>query len=133
MIRYRTDMDRQTGELLLGFPAVEQSIGLILTTLLEERVMRLDFGSELIRRIGRNMSVPVVLAIYRDAVKAIHAWEPEYRVVQVQLMRLERTGAIALGTKGLYYPEGRFGRFDLVEAADGAFPLAQAETLGRAA
>jgi hypothetical protein len=119
-------MDSRTGRWLRGFACVEQSIGTILRTHLGERIMRLDFGSELVRRIGRNMVAIEVLTLYRDVVTAVHRHEPEYRIAQLQLLRIERTGALALGTKGIYFPEGRFDNFDIRESADGAFPLVAA-------
>lgn len=133
MIRYRTGRDARTGRMLRGFAHVEQSIGFILTTFLEERVMLLEFGAGIVRHLGRNITPALAIAIYRDAVKEVHRWEPEYRIRQIQLVTVTRTGTLGLGTRGLYYPEGRFGNYDIVEPADGAFPFSLNETRGDAA
>lgn len=124
MIRYRTDMNARTGALLTGFPAVRQSVATILTTRLEERVMRLEFGAEILAYLGRNTVPPVVAALYRDAVAAIHRWEPEYRVRRAQLVGLDATGGLELALAGIYYPEGRLGNYTLSEAAAATLALA---------
>lgn len=127
MLRYRTGIDRRTGELLTGWDDVSQSIEVILATMLEERIMRTEFGSEVWRTIGKNLVPPTVLQFYRHAVGAIHRWEPEYRVRRIQLLRVDALGTLGVGSKGLYYPEGRFGNYRASVVADGTFPLAVAE------
>ncbi len=117
MIRYRSSMCRYSGYLLTGFACVEQSIGRILTTQLTELVMLLDFGSDTLRLIGRNMHAGLVAKIYMEAVTAIHKWEPEYRVTRLQLVLIERTGSLGLAVEGTYYPEGRHGNYDIAIAA----------------
>jgi uncharacterized protein len=131
LIRYRTGMDAATGALLSGFDHVRQSISTILTTLLEERVMRLDFGADLIRQIGRNMDRDVILNLFRLATVAVHRQEPEFRVKQLEIVSLERTGGIAFKLKGLYYPEGRLGNFGLVETKAAVVTIAAGEVIGR--
>lgn len=133
MIRYRTGLHGETGALLVGQAHLRQSVAKIWTTQLTEVVMLLDFGAELASHIGRNMVPPVVLAIYRDAVKAVHRWEPEYRVRRCSLVAAERTGTLSLATSGLYYPEGRFGNYALSEPAEVVSPLVAAESAGRRA
>lgn len=121
--RYRTGCDRVTGRVLSGWRHVEQSVGVILSTQLDARVMRLEFGADLLGQIGRNLTVDRVLKLYKMAVVAVHRWEPEYRIGSLNLVTVERTGVLALQTTGLYYPEGRFGNYDLVETKSGAFAL----------
>lgn len=131
-VRYRVGLDRATGRPLVGWPHCHQSMEVILTTLLGERVMELEFGTDIVGKIGRNLVAPVVLAIYRDAVVAIHKWEPEYRCRRVQLIRADRTGALRLAMFGDYYPEGRLGNYGLVESRDGTL-LVQAGAVGSVA
>ena len=123
MIRYRTGLDRHTRRPLRGFDHVRQSVDVILTTLLDERVMRLEFGFDGTRLIGRNMVPPVVLSYYRAVVTAVHRWEPEYRIRSCQVVEASRTGTLGLRTLGTYFPEGRFGNYGIQEdrVADLAF------------
>lgn len=135
-IRYRAGIDRFTGKPLFGFAHCCQSVGVILRTVPTERVMLLDFGFVGVRHIGRNMVAPVVLALYRDARQAVRAWEPEYDISRFTLARAEATGLLALGTSGTYYPEGRFGNFDIAEPVTATFTLsgvATAPVVGAAA
>ena len=128
MIRYRTGIDRVTGKPLVGFAHVRQSVEVILATLLTERFMLLDFGFKGVRHIGKNLVAPEVLAIYRDVRNATRKWEPEYDITRFMLARAEATGLLALGTAGTYYPEGRFGNFQIKEPVTATFTLAGVAT-----
>jgi phage baseplate assembly protein W len=132
MIRYRTGIDRNTGKPLRGWAHVQQSIATILRTLPGERWMLLDFGSNMVGHLGRNMVPAEILAIYQDVVPAIHAWEPEFRIARLALVQVERTGTLGLGVAGTYYPEGRLGNYAIAEAVSAAFPVA-ASSVGAAA
>jgi len=122
MVRYRSSMCRYSGRLLTGFPVIEQSITRILTTHPTELVMRLDFGSDILRHLGKNIHAGRVVSLYMDAVNAIHKWEPEYRTQRLQLVKLERIGTLGIAFAGTYYPEGRFGNYDIAEPAGLTFP-----------
>lgn len=126
MIRYRTGIDAETGKALRGLAHLNQSIAKIVTTVVSERVMRLDFGAGLEREIGRNLNKVRILALYGKTIVAIHRWEPEARIKQARLVTIERTGALGLGFAGSYFPEGRFGNFDVVEPMDINVPLLSA-------
>jgi hypothetical protein len=126
MTQYRTGIDAETGRVLTGYAHLVQSIHKIVGTMPTERVMRLDFGMEPSRRLGRNITVALAATLYRDAVAAIHRWEPEYRVVRLQLVDIDRAGVLAIYIEGEYYPEGRLGNYDLVEPANINIPLALA-------
>lgn len=129
--RFRTGIDQVTGQPLSGWPHCAQSIGVILTTNLRERVMRLDFGSVLISHLGRNIVPPVVLAIYADATSAVHTHEPEFRIERLQLVSVTRTGGLGLLFWGTYFPEGRFGNYSMSQAADGRVLFVTGEAGGR--
>lgn len=115
MIQYRTGIDAETGQLLTGLAHVSQSVSTIITTVPLEMVMLLDFGCDVVSRIGRNMYRESVLRLYGDIVTAVHRWEPEYRISRMQLVNITRTGGLAIALPGTYYPEGRFGNYALAE------------------
>lgn len=123
MIRYRSGIDRRTGQALTGFDHVRQSIEVILTTHLTERWMLLEFGHPGLRVIGRNLTAPVILSLYKETRRVIRRWEPEYDITRFRLLAAEATGTLALGTSGTYYPEGRFGNFAIAEPVDADFTL----------
>ena len=121
--RYRVGSDRTTGRMLTGWAHCQQSVAVILSTQLEARLMRLDFGCELIGQIGKNLTELRVLQIYRSVVTAVHRWEPEYRIRRLALESVERVGGLSLRTEGLYYPEGRLGNYAIIETVSGAFVI----------
>lgn len=93
-------MDRETGAPLSGWPAVLQSIAVILTTPLGSRVMRRDFGSELADLIDRPMSSEVILAIYAASAGAIARWEPRFRLTGIRLTSGGAPGQVRLELRG---------------------------------
>jgi hypothetical protein len=84
--------------------------------------MRLDFGSVLARRIGRNMHAGLLLQIYGDVITAVHKWEPEARIRRAGLVTIARTGTYGFALAGFYYPEGRFGNYRDHEAMEFVIP-----------
>lgn len=127
MIRYRGGISARTGAPLTGYAHLEQSLGKIVMTIPTERVMRLDFGLDPTRRLGRNISPLLAAQLYRDLVIAVHKWEPEYRILRMQLVGLDRIGGLAIYIEGRYFPEGRFGNYALEEPANFNIPLALAQ------
>ncbi len=132
-IRYRTGTDEATGKLLSGWPHVEQSLRKIWTTRTGLRVMRLDFGSELRAFLGEDITPALALDLYDALVTAAHAWEPEYRIRGLQLVHLTRLGSLGLRHSGTYYPEGRFGNYEIAFDAGSIAALQRFQNLGRAA
>ena len=106
-----------TGKLLTDWQHVQQSITKILTTRLNTRVMRRDFGSELPDLIDAKMTGRNVLAVYSAAAAAIRKWEPRFQVKSARLTRLTPQGVVALDLFGLYFPRGHLGDFSIVENA----------------
>jgi phage baseplate assembly protein W len=130
MIRYRNGIEARTGRPLSGRAHLEQSIVKIVMTIPTERVMRLDFGMNPTRHIGRNISAALAARFYRDVIVAVHRWEPEYRIRRLQLVTLGRIGSLGVLFEGTYYPEGRFGNYAIAEAVDLNLPLSVAELRG---
>jgi phage baseplate assembly protein W len=127
MIRYRSGIDQKTGRPLAGEAHLAQSIAKIVMTIPTERMMRLDFGMNPTRRLGRLVSAALAADLYRDLVTALLAWEPEFRVVTMRLVSLDRAGGLAVALDGRYFPEGRFGNYALERPAMFEIPLALGE------
>jgi len=123
VINYRRGISQTTGALLSGYAHLQQSLLKIIMTIPTERVMRLDFGLDPTRRLGRNISPLLVATLWRDFVTAVHAYEPEYRITRMQLVSVDRTGALAIYLEGRYFPEGRLGNYALEEPANFNIPL----------
>lgn len=114
-LRYRTGIDRTTGKVLRGHAHLAQSLAVIWGTRPGLRLMLLEFGADLRSHLSEDVTPALVLEIYDDLVTAAHRWEPEYRIDEMQLVSLTRTGGLGLRHGGTYYPEGRFGNFDFDE------------------
>jgi phage baseplate assembly protein W len=112
-IRYRTGIDRVTGQPLTGWPHVCQSLGIIWTTVMGQIVMRLDLGTRLRSWLAEDINTETALGIYDELITSAETWEPEYRVKELQLLRITRDGGLGLRHGGLYYPEGRYGNYSI--------------------
>lgn len=130
-VRYRTGIDRRTGKILVGWAHVQQSLAVIWTTRLEERVMRLDFGSNLRSWLAEDLTPATALGIYVDLVVATHTFEPEYRIRELQFVDATRLGGLGLRHAGTYYPEGRLGNYDRAIPIGWTAPIIVRETLAR--
>lgn len=130
-VRYRSGLDARTGRIISGRVHLAQSLAKIWLTRIGERVMRLDFGANLRSHLAEDITAALVLEIYDDLTTAVYAWEPEYRVDEMQIVSLTRIGGLGLRHGGRYYPEGRFGNYDLVENFGGVASLARYERLAR--
>lgn len=124
MIRYRSGLSSRTGARLSGYAHLEQSLFEIVMTIPTERVMRLDFGLDPTRRLGRNISAMLAAMLYRDLILAVHKYEPEYRIARLQLLEVTRLGGLTLYLEGRYFPEGRLGNYTIEEPANFNVPLA---------
>ena len=125
-VNYRNGISSRDGRPLSGTVHLEQSLMKIIMTIPTERVMRLDFGLDPTRRLGRNISPLLAATLYRDLVVAVHKWEPEYRIARMQLVGLDRAGGLSLYVEGRYFPEGRLGNYAIWQPANFNFPIALA-------
>ena len=132
-LRYRTGVDASTGRIITGRAHLAQSLATIWMTRLNERVMRLDFGSNLRSHLSEDVTPALALEIYDDLTTTAQRWEPEYRVREMQLVSLTRIGGLGLRHAGIYYPEGRFGNYDDEEPFGGIASLARYEVLAQRA
>lgn len=106
-----TGFNNEAGSLLTGFDHVAQSIGVILNTPIGSRVMRREFGSEIIDLIDRPMTDQVILAIYSAAVMALARWEPRFAITGCQITDAAADGTVSIEFTGTYYPRGHLGDF----------------------
>jgi phage baseplate assembly protein W len=112
-IRYRTGIDGRTGKVITGIPHLMQSLGKIWGTRIDSRVMRLDFGSDLRSLLSEDLTPAIALLLYNELYASAAKWEHEYAITQLQLVTLSEGGKLGLRYGGVYFPEGRFGNYDL--------------------
>lgn len=94
-----TGMNRMNGQPLTGLDHLEQSIADIITTPLNSRVMRRNYGCDLFRMVDVPMSgefeIRAVAAIYL----AIGQWEPRLTVQNVTV-NANADGVLAIVLSG---------------------------------
>jgi phage baseplate assembly protein W len=106
-------IDRLTGKPLGGFAHVVQSINVIMTTRLGERVMRRHFGSSAFTLLGRMLTADHVVRFFAVYCLAVELWEPRFKVMRVIPVRTSgedvRLGRFAFAIEGEYRPRGHLG------------------------
>lgn len=109
-----TGVNRWTGKPLSDWSHVEQSLQVIFSTRIGERVMRRTFGSSVPQLLGRNLTEPTILRFFAAICMAVDLWEPRFRVTQIlptgtpSQMRL---GQLGLTIVGEYRPNALLGDF----------------------
>ncbi|MFN3440842.1 MAG: GPW/gp25 family protein [Rhizobium rosettiformans] len=112
-IRYRTGINARTGQILTGPAHLAQSLSTIWQTRIDTRVMRLSFGADLRSLLSEDLTPALALLLYNEMVASAARWEPEYVINQLQLVTIKDSGVLGIRHGGLYYPEGRFGNYDI--------------------
>lgn len=122
-IRYRVGIDENTLGILIGWPHLRQSLKKIWTTRLGERWMLPEFGSNIRDHLAEDITPSLALDIYDDLITAAHANEPEFRVQSLRFVLIKESGALGLAYGGVYFPEGRYGNYEIAEIKEGT-PIA---------
>lgn len=112
-VKFRTGISADTGKPISGVEHLFQSLGKIWATHLNTRVMRLNFGSDLRSLLSEDLTPAIALLIYNELVISAAQFEPEYQLTELQLVTLTEFGVLGIRHAGVYYPEGRFGNYDL--------------------
>lgn len=95
------DIDRESGELISGWPRIKQSIFVILTTRLRTRLMRLWWGSDFINIQDKPGNEEVLFSGMMAAISAINTYEPEFKVTKVAIEAFDATGDITFTIEGV--------------------------------
>ena len=99
-------MNKITGKNLDGIEHLKQSIIDILTTRLNTRVMRRDYGSKLAELLDNPMDSIFKLEIIAATADALNRWEPRIKVEKVEVFADNTKGVVELDITGLYLPDG---------------------------
>lgn len=89
-------MNRQTGSTITTLEHIRQSIGDILTTRIGSRVMRREYGSQLVDLIDQPGNPATRLLAYAAIAMAVMRWEPRVHLSRVQLSGASMAGQFAL-------------------------------------
>ena len=95
------DIDRLTGAPIQGWERIKQSIFVILTTRLRTRLMRLWWGSSFIDMQDKPGNEEVMMTGMMAAISAINTYEPEFKVIRVQIDEFGPDGDITFTVEGV--------------------------------
>jgi Bacteriophage baseplate protein W len=111
-------IDDLTGKPLKDFDHVVQSIGIILTTAIGERVMREWFGFPGLKLLGENATPQVIIRFWNAVLAALTMiqlnglpTEPRFRIVKISRHEIDRSGLYRFAIEGDYMPRGHLGDF----------------------
>jgi phage baseplate assembly protein W len=93
-------MNRHTGRPITTLQHISQSIGDIVTTRIGSRVMRREYGCQLVDLIDQPGNAATQLLCYAAITMALLRWEPRVRLSRVQLTSLTMDGQSELTIEG---------------------------------
>ncbi|MCE1059119.1 GPW/gp25 family protein [Pseudomonas alloputida] len=94
-------LDRRTGQPLTGLDHLKQSIEDILTTPLNSRRMKPEYGSNLRRFVDLPVNEGWKSAVQAEVARALGRWEPRLQLERVQVVSVVG-GQIGLQLTGQY-------------------------------
>ncbi|WP_264687037.1 GPW/gp25 family protein [Wolbachia endosymbiont (group B) of Rhopobota naevana] len=100
-------MDAKTGKTLEGIEHLKQSIIDILTTPVNSRIMRRDYGSRLFELVDKPISRDLTMEIYAATAEALEKWEKRFKLEKVKVEGVKE-GRVKLNLEGVYLSEGKF-------------------------
>ncbi|WP_264377328.1 MULTISPECIES: GPW/gp25 family protein [Wolbachia] len=104
-------MNASTGKELEGIEHLKQSVVDILTTPINSRVMRRDYGSRLFELVDKPINRDLTLEIYAATAEALEKWEKRFKLEKVKITEVKE-GKVTFDLEGLYLPSGKNIRFD---------------------
>lgn len=105
------DLNRVTGEVIVGWDHVEQCIGDIFTTFFGERIMREWYGSLVPKLLGENMTADTIVRFFAAITSAIDQWEPRFKITKITPLSVGRDGKFQVQIDGDYRPLALIGNF----------------------
>ncbi|MBD9483905.1 GPW/gp25 family protein [Pseudomonas sp. PDM14] len=89
-------MNRHTGGTITTLAHISQSVGDILTTRIGTRLMRREYGSQLVDLLDQPGNQTTRLLCYAAIAMALLRWEPRIRVGRIQLASATLAGQFEL-------------------------------------
>ncbi len=105
--KYMKGMDAKTGKELEGIEHLKQSIIDILTTPINSRIMRRDYGSRLFELVDKPINRDLTLEIYAATAEALGKFEKRFKLEKVKITEVKE-GRVTLNLEGVYLSEGKF-------------------------
>ncbi|WP_395461552.1 GPW/gp25 family protein [Wolbachia endosymbiont (group A) of Therophilus tumidulus] len=101
-------MSNKTGKELEGIEHLKQSIIDILTTPINSRIIRRNYGSRLFELVDKPVNRDFTLEIYAAVAGALEKWERRrFKLEKVKIIEVKE-GRVTLNLEGVYLSEGKF-------------------------
>ncbi|GFQ79659.1 hypothetical protein TNCT_539441 [Trichonephila clavata] len=100
-------MSNKTGKELEGIEHLKQSIIDILTTPINSRIMRRNYGSRLFELVDKPINRDFTLEIFSATAEALEKWERRFKLEKVKITEVKE-GRVTLNLEGVYLSEGKF-------------------------
>lgn len=112
-------INRYTGKPLADFAHLQQSLSVIFTTRIGQRIMRRTFGSMVPGLLGKELTPQTLARFYMAIVIAVYLWEPRFRVTSVTYPgttpKTMALGQIGIKIIGNYMPNALTGDFTVAD------------------
>lgn len=109
-------INRVTGRPIAeGWQHTVQSVETIFKTVIGERVMRRDFGSDIPHLIDRPGTQDRIVDVIIAAAKALRKWEPRFEIRTASIDAAGPDGVYEITVNGRYYPRGHLADFSYWE------------------
>lgn len=113
-MRPMVDFDLMTGKPISGWPRCRRALNRLWETAKGTRVMLRHYGSLWPDFIDRPISQSVILQGIADFSQQVRLFEPEFRLVRMQIVEADGGGVVGIDAQGIYLPdmESRSFRLD---------------------
>ena len=112
---------RKNGREISGYDHAIQAVTDIATTRVGTRVMRRDYGSNLLDLIGKPQNYDIALEAVMAIAEPVNKYEPRVRISRVRPVKVSREGVFGLECDLVYFPNGHKGDYSRSETFDGKF------------
>lgn len=115
-VRTMAGIDRRTGKVIDNLSSAYQGVEVILTTRINSRVMRREFGAGVVELLGRAVTPSLFTAWLQLVATAIDIWEPRLPVRRIvpsgtaDEIRMGRAGVLI---EADYRPRAHLGDFSV--------------------
>jgi phage baseplate assembly protein W len=99
-------MNVLTGTSVEGLPHLKQSIKDILTTRIGTRVMRRDYGCDLLELIDQPITPAFKVRAFAAIARALRRWEPRFRLTKIAMTDIS-PGKVTVEMQGVYLVSGK--------------------------
>lgn len=120
----RTGLDANTGRVLTGWDHCAQSIGRVITTRFNSRVLRRHIGSRVSELQDQNADAVTIFEAYVSIAEALNdpeGGEPGFNLRTIEMVESGRDGRFMFLLDGEFYPRGHLGDFSIRENRSTSF------------